>query len=40
MQRDVKQEFAFTLKGRDGEARVGEIATPRGVVRTPAMVTS
>ena len=31
MQRDVRQTFAFTLKARDGRARLGEIATPRGI---------
>ena len=30
--------FAFTLKAKDGQARVGEIATPRGIVRTPAFM--
>ncbi len=38
MQRDVTQEFSFSLKARDGEARTGEIVTPRGVVRTPAFM--
>ncbi len=30
--------FAFTIKARDGKARAGAIATPRGVVRTPAFM--
>ena len=38
MQRDVRQSFGFTLKARDGRARLGEIATPRGVIRTPAFM--
>jgi queuine tRNA-ribosyltransferase len=28
----------FQLQGRDGEARVGRLATPHGVVRTPAFM--
>jgi len=28
----------FVLKGRDGEARTGELTTPHGVVRTPAFM--
>ena len=38
MQRDVRQSFSFALKARDGQARLGAIATPRGVVRTPAFM--
>ena len=38
MQRDVRQSFAFTLKAQDGRARLGEIVTPRGVIRTPAFM--
>lgn len=30
--------FAFRLIGRDGAARVGEIVTPHGTVRTPAFM--
>ncbi len=30
--------FSFTLKATDGGARLGEIATPRGIVRTPAFM--
>jgi queuine tRNA-ribosyltransferase len=30
--------FTFTLKSRDGAARTGEIATPRGLIRTPAFM--
>jgi queuine tRNA-ribosyltransferase len=34
----MSERFHFTLKARDGAARVGEIATPRGIVRTPAFM--
>jgi len=34
----MTDRFAFTLKKTDGAARLGEIATPRGVVRTPAFM--
>ena len=30
--------FSFTVRARDGSARAGAIATPRGVVRTPAFM--
>jgi queuine tRNA-ribosyltransferase len=30
--------FSFTVTARDGSARTGAIATPRGVVRTPAFM--
>jgi queuine tRNA-ribosyltransferase len=30
--------FSFTLKATDGGARLGEIATPRGIIRTPAFM--
>ncbi len=30
--------FAFTLKAQDGGARLGEIATSRGTIRTPAFM--
>ncbi len=30
--------FGFTLKTTDGKARLGEISTPRGVIRTPAFM--
>jgi queuine tRNA-ribosyltransferase len=30
--------FAFTLLEKDGGARLGEIATPRGTIRTPAFM--
>ena len=30
--------FSFTVRARDGSARTGAIATPRGVVRTPAFM--
>ena len=38
MQRDVRQSFSFALKAQDGCARFGEIATPRGRIRTPAFM--
>jgi queuine tRNA-ribosyltransferase len=31
-------KFSFTLKARDCHARQGEIATPRGLIRTPAFM--
>ena len=34
----MAQRFEFELKGRDGAARVGEIRTPRGTIRTPAFM--
>ncbi len=34
----MTQRFDFKLKGRDGAARLGEIRTPRGVIRTPAFM--
>jgi queuine tRNA-ribosyltransferase len=34
----VTESFAFTIKGRDGAARVGEITMPRGTIRTPAFM--
>jgi queuine tRNA-ribosyltransferase len=34
----MAERFAFTLKAQDGSARTGEIATPRGVVRTPSFM--
>src|SRR5262245_37264321 len=30
--------FSFTLRTTDGGARLGEIVTPRGVIRTPAFM--
>src|SRR5262249_38627417 len=30
--------FSFSLKGTDGTARLGEITTPRGAIRTPAFM--
>jgi len=32
----MAEPFSFTVKARDGSARTGAIAMPRGVVRTPA----
>jgi queuine tRNA-ribosyltransferase len=34
----MSDRFSFAVKARDGAARVGEIATPRGIVRTPAFM--
>src|SRR5262245_52558488 len=34
----MAEPFSFRLTGSDGAARLGEIATPRGVVRTPAFM--
>ncbi|HUO55416.1 MAG TPA: tRNA-guanine transglycosylase, partial [Rhodoblastus sp.] len=31
-------QFSFRLTARDGGARLGEIATPRGKIRTPAFM--
>jgi queuine tRNA-ribosyltransferase len=31
-------EFRYSLLGEDGLARVGEISTPRGIIRTPAFM--
>jgi queuine tRNA-ribosyltransferase len=34
----VTKSFSFKLLSKDGEARLGEIVTPRGVIRTPAFM--
>ncbi len=34
----MTEPFAFHLKRNDGSARLGEIRTPRGVIRTPAFM--
>jgi queuine tRNA-ribosyltransferase len=34
----VSEKFAFTVHATDGNARRGEIAMPRGIVRTPAFM--
>ncbi|MBE2276039.1 MAG: tRNA guanosine(34) transglycosylase Tgt [Rhodobacteraceae bacterium] len=34
----MAQGFGFTVSGRDGRARTGEIHTPRGTIRTPAFM--
>jgi len=34
----MAEPFSFTLKAQDGSARTGAIATPSGVVRTPAFM--
>ena len=31
-------EFGYSLLGQDGLARLGEINTPRGLIRTPAFM--
>ena len=33
-----RPEFRYRLLGRDGEARLGEVITPRGTIRTPAFM--
>jgi queuine tRNA-ribosyltransferase len=35
---DVTPRFAFRTTGHDGAARVGEITTPHGAIRTPAFM--
>ena len=32
------EEFGFTVLAREGEARRGEISTPKGIIRTPAFM--
>ena len=34
----MTRSFSYTLTARDGQARLGEIATPRGAIRTPAFM--
>ena len=34
----MAQDFGFKLLATDGAARLGEIATPHGAVRTPAFM--
>ena len=34
----MSDRFSFTLLATDGGARLGEIATPRGEIRTPAFM--
>jgi queuine tRNA-ribosyltransferase len=34
----MSAEFSFAVSATDGEARLGELSTPRGVVRTPAFM--
>ena len=34
----MTEAFSFHIGGRDGEARTGAIATPRGEIRTPAFM--
>jgi queuine tRNA-ribosyltransferase len=33
-----KPDFGYALLGEDGLARLGEIRTPRGTIRTPAFM--
>lgn len=34
----MHEKFTFTLKATSGGARLGEVAMPRGVIRTPAFM--
>jgi queuine tRNA-ribosyltransferase len=34
----MTERFSFAIKARDGAARTGALATPRGIVRTPAFM--
>jgi queuine tRNA-ribosyltransferase len=34
----MTDKFAYTLKATDGAARLGEVSTPRGKIRTPAFM--
>ena len=34
----MHDKFTFTLKATSGGARLGEVAMPRGVIRTPAFM--
>jgi queuine tRNA-ribosyltransferase len=34
----MSDDFSFTVSAADGAARVGAIATPRGIIRTPAFM--
>ncbi len=34
----MTDKFAYTLRATDGAARLGEVATPRGIIRTPAFM--
>lgn len=34
----MSQRFSFAVKAQDGNARAGEIKTPRGTIRTPAFM--
>ena len=31
-------EFSFAVRATDGEARLGEVSMPRGIIRTPAFM--
>src|SRR5262245_59901279 len=34
----MSSRFFYTLKATDGRARLGEVATPRGVIHTPVFM--
>ena len=34
----MSAEFSFAVHATDGQARLGAISTPRGVIRTPAFM--
>ena len=34
----MSKDFSFKLDATDGAARLGEISTPRGEIRTPAFM--
>ena len=34
----MNDEFSFAVHATDGEARLGEVSMPRGVIRTPAFM--
>ena len=38
MQEQLSKTFGYSLIRQDGQARLGEISTPRGVIRTPAFM--
>ena len=34
----MSQDFSYKLLASDGAARLGEVHTPRGIIRTPAFM--
>ena len=34
----MSDEFSFAVTAADGQARVGAVSTPRGIIRTPAFM--